>query len=109
MSSVLTVRCVFARGSTENTCHVILESGSTAIAPSETTGSEFTFTGLAEGSYTVTVYDSEPEMSGSGTASPTPALQTVVTISGGGTVSPTTASGLCVCVVVVCILLVGTL
>ena len=61
----LTVQCVFAEGSTQDNCTVILVLDGVEQRRGRFSG-EVTFSELATGSYTVLVFDSEPEMEGSG-------------------------------------------
>ena len=61
----LTVQCMFAEGSTQDNCTVILVLDGVEQRKGRFSG-EMTFSELATGSYTVLVFDSEPEMDGRG-------------------------------------------
>ena len=59
------MQCVFAEGSTQDNCTVILVVDGVEQRRGRFSG-EMTFSELVTGSYTVLVFDSEPEMEGSG-------------------------------------------
>ena len=65
LSNGLKVQCVFAEGSSQDSCTVILVLNGVEQRRGSFSG-EMTFSDLAIGSYTVLVFDSEPEMEGSG-------------------------------------------
>ena len=76
----LTVKCVFAEGSTQDNCTVILVLDGVEQRRGRFSG-EMTFSELVTGSYTVLVFDSEPEMEGSGYGQ-VPALEKTVEVRG---------------------------
>ena len=59
--NTLTVQCVFAAGTTQDVCTVILVLNGMEKERGRFSG-EMTFSELASGSYTVLVFDSEPEL-----------------------------------------------
>ena len=76
----LTVKCVFAEGSTQDNCTVILVLDGVEQRRGRFSG-EMTFSGLATGSYTVLVFDSEPEMERGG-YDQVPALERTEEVTG---------------------------
>ena len=76
----LRVQCVFAEGSTQDNCTVILVLDGVEQRRGRFSG-EMTFSELATGSYTVLVFDSEPEMEGSG-YDQVPALERTEEVTG---------------------------
>ena len=86
VSNELTVQCQFAEGSTHDMCTVVLLLNGEKYRMENSTG-EITFSELSNGTYTVLVYDSEPEMMGGSGDLEVPAIERTVTISG-GTTSP---------------------
>ena len=74
------MQCVFAEGSTQDNCTVILVLDGVEQRRGRFSG-EMTFSELATGSYTVLVFDSEPEMEGSG-YDQVPALERTVEVTG---------------------------
>ena len=77
MSNGLRVECSFAEGSSQNTCTVVLVLDGVEQERESSSG-EMTFPDLATGLYTVLVYDSGPDMEGSGRS---PALEREVEVT----------------------------
>ena len=74
------MQCVFAEGSPQDNCTVILVLNGVEQRRERFSG-EMTFSELVLGSYTVLVFDSEPEMEGSG-YDQVPALERTVEVTG---------------------------
>ena len=72
------MECIFAEGSLQNTCTVVLVLDGVEQGR-ESSSVEMTFPDLATGLYTVLVYDREPGMEGNGWS---PALEREVEVSG---------------------------
>ena len=92
VSNELTVQCQFAEGSTRDMCTVVLLLNGEKYRMKNSTG-EITFSDLLNGTYTVLVYDSGPEMTGGSGDLEVPAIERTVTISG-GTTSPSPSADL---------------
>ena len=80
------MKCIFAEGSSQNTCTVVLVLDGVKQGRESSSG-EMTFPDLATGLYTVLVYDSEPGMEGNGRS---PALEREVEVTGVTTVPTST-------------------
>ena len=99
------VQCVFAGGSTDDVCIVVLVLDNEVVMVKDVVrGVGGEFSNLANGTYTVLVYDSGADMEGSGEENP--AVETTIAVTGEpdspttATGTSTSATGVCVCVCV---------